>query len=139
LNAPRFLTATGAEWEAVLDRHSVPCSRVRTVADIVADEQMEALGLLASVPHPFIEDLRLVDLPMSRDGVRADELRAPPLLGEHTDEVLAELGVDATAIDDLRQRGVVRRRAVDRRRRTDAPAVRGPGLGTCARLARHPA
>ena len=107
LLAPRFLTATGAEWEAVLDRHSVPCSRVRTIADVVADEQMAVLGLLAHVPHPFIDDLRLVDLPMTRDGVRADELRAPPLLGEHTDEVLAELGVDRTAIDDLRRRGVV--------------------------------
>ena len=105
--APRFLTATGVEWEAVLDRHSVPCSRVRTIADVVADEQMAALGLLAHVPHPFIDDLRLVDLPMTRDGVRANELRSPPLLGEHTDEVLAELGVDDATIDDLRRRGVV--------------------------------
>jgi crotonobetainyl-CoA:carnitine CoA-transferase CaiB-like acyl-CoA transferase len=93
LLAPRFLAATGAEWEAVLDRYSVPCSRVRTIADVVADEQMAALGLLAHVPHPFIDNLRLVDLPMSRDSVRANELRPPPLLGEHTDEVLAEMGV----------------------------------------------
>jgi crotonobetainyl-CoA:carnitine CoA-transferase CaiB-like acyl-CoA transferase len=107
LLAPRFLTATAAEWEAVLDRYSVPCSRVRTIADVVADEQMAVLGLLAEVPHPFIDDLRLVDLPMTRDGVRADELRSPPLLGEHTDEVLAEFGVDEAAIDDLRRRGVV--------------------------------
>jgi crotonobetainyl-CoA:carnitine CoA-transferase CaiB-like acyl-CoA transferase len=107
LLAPRFLTATAAEWEAVLDRHSVPCSRVRTVADVAADEQMAALGLLAAVPHPFIDDLRLVDLPMSRDGVRANELRAPPLLGEHTDEVLTEMGVDASAIRALRASGVI--------------------------------
>ena len=107
LLAPRFLTATGVEWEAVLDRYSVPCSRVRTIADVVADEQMAALGLLARVPHPFIDDLRLIDLPMSRDHVRADELRPPPLLGEHTDEVLAEMGVSRATIDDLRRRGVV--------------------------------
>ena len=107
LLAPRFLTATAAEWETVLDRYSVPCSRVRTIADVVVDEQMAALGLLAKVPHPFIDDLRLVDLPMTRDGVRANELHAPPLLGEHTDQVLRELGVEETAIDDLRRRGVV--------------------------------
>jgi formyl-CoA transferase/CoA:oxalate CoA-transferase len=107
LLAPRFLTATGAEWETVLDRYSVPCSRVRTIADVVDDEQMAVLGLLARVPHPFIDDLRLVDLPLLRDGVRANELRAPPLLGEHTDEVLAELGVDETVVVDLRRRGVV--------------------------------
>jgi crotonobetainyl-CoA:carnitine CoA-transferase CaiB-like acyl-CoA transferase len=107
LLAPRFLTATAAEWEAVLDHHSVPCSRVRTVADLVADEQMAALGLLASVPHPFIDDLRLVDVPMSRDKVRANQLRPPPMLGQHTGEVLAELGLTETAIADLRARGVV--------------------------------
>jgi crotonobetainyl-CoA:carnitine CoA-transferase CaiB-like acyl-CoA transferase len=107
LLAPRFLTATGTEWETVLDRYSVPCSRVRTIADVVADEQMAALGLLADVPHPFIDNLRLVDLPMTRDHVRANELRPPPLLGEHTDEVLAEMGITADAIDDLRRRGVV--------------------------------
>ena len=107
LLAPRFLAATGVEWEAVLDRYSVPCSRVRTIADLVADEQMAALGLLARVPHPFVDDLRLVDLPMTRDSVRANELRPPPLLGEHTDEVLAELGITPAGIDDLRRRGVV--------------------------------
>ena len=107
LLAPRFLTTTGVEWETVLDRYSVPCSRVRTIGDVVADEQMAALGLLARVPHPFIDDLRLVDLPMTRDGVRANELRPPPRLGEHTDEVLAELGIAPAGIDDLRRRGVV--------------------------------
>jgi crotonobetainyl-CoA:carnitine CoA-transferase CaiB-like acyl-CoA transferase len=107
LLAPRFLTATAKEWEEVLDRHSVPCSRVRTVADVAADEQMEALGLLARVPHPTIDDLRLVDLPMSRDQVRANDLRPPPLLGQHTDEVLGELGLDAAAIAALRARGVI--------------------------------
>ena len=107
LLAPRFLTASAAEWETVLDRYSVPCSRVRTIADVVVDEQMAALGLLASVPHPLIDDLRLVDLPMSRDGVRANELRAPPLLGEHTDEVLAEMGLDTNAIRALRASGVI--------------------------------
>ncbi|MND00877.1 Formyl-coenzyme A transferase [compost metagenome] len=55
----------------------------------------------------MIDDLRLVDLPMSRDGVRANELRAPPLLGEHTDEVLAEMGLDTNAIRALRASGVI--------------------------------
>jgi len=59
------------------------------------------------VAHPTIQDLRLVDLPMSMDGVRASRRDAPPSLGQHTDEILAELGFDPAAIGALRAQSII--------------------------------
>ncbi len=82
---------TATAWEQRLNAASVPCSRVRTVDELLNDEQLSALGLLTEVAHPDIADLRLVDMPIRRNGRRAERLRRPPELGEHTNEILAEL------------------------------------------------
>jgi formyl-CoA transferase/CoA:oxalate CoA-transferase len=103
----RFVTRGAAEWEKVLGDAKVPCSRVRTVADVVDDEHTAELGLLTSFPHPAVPDLRLVDMPVSADGARAAHRLPPPLLGEHTDVVLAELGYTAEEVTALRRSGVV--------------------------------
>jgi crotonobetainyl-CoA:carnitine CoA-transferase CaiB-like acyl-CoA transferase len=104
---PRFLTRSAAEWEKVLADANVPCSRVRTVADVVNDEHTAELGLLTAFPHTAVPDLRLVDMPVSADGERAAHRLPPPLLGEHTDAVLAELGYDADEVAALRRSGAV--------------------------------
>ncbi|MFI5798721.1 CaiB/BaiF CoA transferase family protein [Streptomyces sp. NPDC051677] len=104
---PAFLAADAETWEERLAKRGVPCNRVRTVADLADDEQVAALGLLTTVPHPDIPDLRLVDTPLRMDGDRARHRSAPPALGEHTDDVLAELGYEAMTIRQLRDSGVV--------------------------------
>jgi crotonobetainyl-CoA:carnitine CoA-transferase CaiB-like acyl-CoA transferase len=63
--------------------------------------------LLAEVPHPTIPELRLVDLPVSEEGNRADLRRPPPLLGQHTSEILAELGYSDAETAALRDQGIV--------------------------------
>ncbi len=85
----RFFEKSAEAWQGILREHSVPCSPVRTVADFVADDQFAALGLLASLPHPEVPDLRVVDTPLNLDGRRPTHRRPPPLLGEHTGEILA--------------------------------------------------
>lgn len=103
----RFATRSAIEWEKILLDHQVPCSRVRTVADVVADDHTAELGLLTDFDHPRAAGLRLVDMPVSADGHRAGHRLAPPLLGQHTDEVLAELGYSPAEVSALRASGAV--------------------------------
>jgi crotonobetainyl-CoA:carnitine CoA-transferase CaiB-like acyl-CoA transferase len=102
-----LLSRPAAEWEKRLGSRSIPCSAVRTVADLAADPQLEALGLLTPFPHPRIHDLRLVDMPVSVGNRRGAHRNPPPELGEHTHEILAELGIDDARIRELRARGVI--------------------------------
>jgi crotonobetainyl-CoA:carnitine CoA-transferase CaiB-like acyl-CoA transferase len=103
----RFRTNTAAHWEEVLLAQDVPCSRVRTVADVAGDPQVAALGLLAPVAHPAIPNFQMVDLPIKIDGRRAAAQAAPPAVGEHTDEVLRDLGYSAADVAALREAGAV--------------------------------
>jgi len=97
---------TAAQWEEQLVG-AVPCTRVRTVAELADDEQLAAIDLLRPLPTPAVPDLQAVGLPFRRDGDRGARWDAPPRLGEHTDEVLAELGLDADRVARLRADGTV--------------------------------
>jgi crotonobetainyl-CoA:carnitine CoA-transferase CaiB-like acyl-CoA transferase len=103
----RFKKKTAAEWEVLLGAESIPCSRVRSVADLVNDPQLHALEMLVDMPHPDIPDLRVVDIPLTLNGERATHRRPPPRLGEQTTAILEELGVTPEEID-----GLVRERVV---------------------------
>jgi crotonobetainyl-CoA:carnitine CoA-transferase CaiB-like acyl-CoA transferase len=102
-----FAQRSAAEWEERLLARQFPASRIRSIADMAHDPQVAALGLLAHVTHPNIADLTLVDSPVSQDGQRALLRLAPPLLGQHTDDVLGELGIAADEVAGLRARGVL--------------------------------
>ena len=103
----RFKLKAAEEWEILLAAESVPCSRVRSVADLVHDPQLDALGMLVDMPHPDIPDLQVVDIPLSLDGKRATHRLPPPLLGEQTTAILEELGVPPEEIGALVRDGVV--------------------------------
>ncbi len=103
-----LLAARSAEeWYEQLTERSIPCSPVRSVADLVNDEQLDVLGLMGTSVHPEAGPLRLVGMPMRRDGARSLQESPPPLLGQHTDDVLAELGFLPDDVDRLRKSGVV--------------------------------
>lgn len=95
------------EWESLLKDRSIPCSRVHTVADLVEEEQLQALSLLTPFPHPLIPDLRLIDMPVSQDGKRAGQHLPPPTLGSDTDPILRELGYSEDQVADWRKQGVI--------------------------------
>jgi crotonobetainyl-CoA:carnitine CoA-transferase CaiB-like acyl-CoA transferase len=103
----RFKGKGAAEWEVLLGAETVPCSRVRSVADFVHDPQLDALEMLVEMPHPDIPDLRVVDIPLTLNGERATHRCPPPLLGEQTTAILEELGVPPEEIEALVREGVV--------------------------------
>ena len=74
---------SNAEWVALLDAAGIPCEPVQTIAEMVAHEQTQALGLLQPVPDSA---MKFIGLPVSFNGVRPALRRRPPRLGEHTGE-----------------------------------------------------
>jgi crotonobetainyl-CoA:carnitine CoA-transferase CaiB-like acyl-CoA transferase len=103
----RLATDTTTRWHERLTAAGVPVAPVADVADIVAAPQTEALGMLEPLPHPSIPDLRLPALPLSFDHERAVHRSPPPAVGQHTAEILAEVGYDDETIAALAARGVI--------------------------------
>ncbi|EPZ14747.1 MAG: CoA transferase [Thauera sp.] len=97
-----------ADWISTLEALAVPCGPINTLADVFADPQVQARGLKVTVPHPIAGQLPLVASPMKLSATPVDYRLPPPMLGEHTDDILAAtLGLDAAAIARLRADGVV--------------------------------
>jgi crotonobetainyl-CoA:carnitine CoA-transferase CaiB-like acyl-CoA transferase len=82
---PEMAKRSSSEWSALLDRAGVPCAPVQNVGEMLAHEQMKALGLLQPVAGSSIP---LLGLPVSFDGRRPGGGRAAPALGAHTKEIL---------------------------------------------------
>jgi crotonobetainyl-CoA:carnitine CoA-transferase CaiB-like acyl-CoA transferase len=89
-----LLTRDTADWIARLEAAGVPCGPINTVPQVFEEEQVRHRGMLADVAHPLagtvpqvVSPMRFTDAPLAFD-------RAPPLLGEHTAEILRELGIE---------------------------------------------
>jgi crotonobetainyl-CoA:carnitine CoA-transferase CaiB-like acyl-CoA transferase len=98
---PRLAELTTAEVVRRLDAAGVPCGPIRDVAEAMDDGQTRAQDLVMSVAHPTIGELELAGAPFHFDGEPARARLAPPLLGQHTEEVLAEAGYGPEEIASL--------------------------------------
>jgi len=94
-------------WLAKLKAVGVPCGRINTVAQALDDPHTAARRMVESVQHPTIGDLKLLGIPFKFSETPAAVRRPPPTLGEHTDEILGELGMNAAEIAKLRADKVV--------------------------------
>ena len=103
-------TRSTADWIALLEDKAVPCGPINNIAQAFDDEQVKARGLAVSMPRDAGDGIdRIVGVasPLRLSATPPVLRHAPPALGQHTDEVLAEWGVDAQQIAALRERGVV--------------------------------
>lgn len=101
-------TRTKADWLPALEAAKVPCGAINSLGEVFADPQVLERNMVSHWPHPIEPDLRLVASPikMSRTPVRQD--LPPPMLGQHTSEVLSEiLGLPMDQQTLLRSKGII--------------------------------
>ena len=105
--AEQLAEADSERWRRLLDEAGVPCGPVNDVLAAFAMPQAVARGMRTSVDHPSLGEMPQIGVPFKLSETPASIRTAPPLLGEHADEILAELGYDAAAITSLRAAGVI--------------------------------
>jgi crotonobetainyl-CoA:carnitine CoA-transferase CaiB-like acyl-CoA transferase len=104
----RALTSrTRAEWTACFRTAGVPCGAVRDVGEVLADPQIAARDMVATLAHPTAGSTRVVGTPIKLSDTPASVRTPPPTLGQHTDAVLGELGYDQEMIASLKTSGAV--------------------------------
>jgi len=97
-----------AEWLASLESAGVPCGPINDLAQVFADPQVQARGMVESMKHPLTDALRLVASPLKLSATPVRSRRPPPLLGQHDAEVLADwLGWGTEQVGHCRRRGAL--------------------------------
>ena len=102
-----FASQPREHWLRVLAAHDIPAAPVQSLLDFMDDPAVRHHGLIRDYEHPEVGPLRLMGQPLAFSGTPTADPGPPPTLGQHTDEVLGELGYDAAAIANLRARSVV--------------------------------
>jgi crotonobetainyl-CoA:carnitine CoA-transferase CaiB-like acyl-CoA transferase len=102
-----FLKNTVAYWLDELEKAGVPCGPVNDFAQVFADPHVRSRGMEIKVDHAFEHALSLIRNPLTFSGTPVTEYKAPPMLGEHTREILSKLGYDAAKLETLKQQGIV--------------------------------
>jgi succinate--hydroxymethylglutarate CoA-transferase len=101
-------TRSRDEWIRALDEAGIPSGPINDVAEALSSPQTEGRGMVTEYPHPALGPIRMLGLPIVQEGTPASIRRHPPLLGEHTDEVLSEVaGLSDDEIASLRADGIV--------------------------------
>ncbi|HEV7264301.1 MAG TPA: CaiB/BaiF CoA-transferase family protein [Falsiroseomonas sp.] len=101
------LTDTMANWVSRLNEAGVPCGPIYKVDEMFADPQVQHLGIARKLNGGNKGEVAYVGQPIGLSRTPSSIVSHPPELGQHTDEILLDLGIDKAAIDDLRARQVI--------------------------------
>ena len=96
-----------ADWVDVLNAAGVPAGPVLYIGQVFSDPQVLARDMLVELPHPEVGSFKTTGLPVKLSTTPGRIERRPPLLGEHTDEVLRECGLEPDEIERLRAEQVI--------------------------------
>lgn len=103
-----FAQKTCDEWMELLVGASIPCGPVNNMEHLFADPQVKHRGMIAEIDHPTIGSLRLTGLPIKYSETQGTVRLHPPLLGQHTEEVLTDtLGYSSDQIRALKEEGII--------------------------------
>lgn len=99
---------TSDEWEQILNEQAIPCGPIYRLDQALDHVQVRHRQMVVELPHPTMERVRLLGLPVKLSETPGAVRRAPPLLGQHTDEILRGLGISETEIARLCTSGIIR-------------------------------
>ena len=103
----QFRTKAREYWLARLDANQIPNAPINTIAEVFDNPQIKHLGIPKQISHPKMGMSNLVGNPINMSSTPPKFFRAAPLLGEHTEQVLAKLGYDIDTVKELRASGVI--------------------------------
>ncbi len=104
---PVMKSKTVAQWMDCLEQAGVPCSPIHTLGQALAHPQVQARAIVSETLHPALGRVQNIGHPVQFQHQPRTASRPAPLLGEHTQEILQQMGYDQQRISDLVQRGVV--------------------------------
>jgi len=105
--AERFAEKTTVAWIELLESRGVLCAEILTYEEASEDPQIQANEMVVELEHPRAGKLRVLGTPIRLSGTPAATRRLPPDLGEHSAQLLEELGYEATQIARLQEDGVI--------------------------------
>ncbi|NTV87366.1 MAG: CoA transferase [Burkholderiaceae bacterium] len=101
-------TRNKAAWLEALEAAKVPCGAINNIAEVFADPQVQARGMVTTWQHPLKPDLHLVSSPIKLGATPVRTDLPPPMLGQHTDDVLRNvLGYADARLTALKDKGVI--------------------------------
>jgi len=107
-----FLTDSADAWIGRIHPRGVPVGAINDIARALEEPQVKARNMLVNIPHALNKDFITVGSPIKLSGTPVEYPRAAPMLGEHTDALLTRLaGLDQTALEDLKSRGIIEQSA----------------------------
>jgi len=102
-----MLAKTKREWKALFDQAGVPNGPIQTIPEMFADPHIQAREMCMSMEHPSLGALKLVGSPLKLSKSPVKMIKPPPLYGEHTEQVLRELGYTKDDIEGFRQNHII--------------------------------
>jgi crotonobetainyl-CoA:carnitine CoA-transferase CaiB-like acyl-CoA transferase len=102
-----FRKKKSSEWVEILNKGGVPCGPIYKMDEVFADPQVKHVGAAAEVTHKKLGKLRLINQPVKLSRTPAKLVAATPERGEHTEEVLIEIGFSADDVKSFKSKGIV--------------------------------
>lgn len=103
-----FLTKKRDEWVKFLLERGVPCGPVNTLEEVFRDPQIRERNMLVEIKHPKAGKIKQIGIPIKFSQINLDVQSSPPLLGQHTEDVLKNLlNMSSQEINRLKEKGVI--------------------------------
>jgi crotonobetainyl-CoA:carnitine CoA-transferase CaiB-like acyl-CoA transferase len=102
-----FRKNTSAHWVETLNQAGVPCGPIYRMNEVFADPQVQHLGAVSAVKHPRLGELNILSQVVKMSRTPASVATPTPEIGQHTDEILGELGFSAQDVSSLRSKGAI--------------------------------